>query len=393
MLDSFTTPQLETLKIVLAFVGTGASLLFGIIGTTFETHTEEKKRKDGKEITTRHPTIWLWVALIGLVISSLISGSSLLVGYKVDDRKDNEDKEYKQHQNLVSGKLVDSLTKSLSLTTEFKKSSEHMLGSLDTNVASEDKNLNKQGELLNQTQNSLFHPFYPLNMKVVVSVKLNLDSLEKISWNNIRKYFSEHKTGLNIPKQFLIATIDEGKISLGESEPFNPDDTTKYDEMFMNLNTYLYVKVLPELFFYIIEDTNTKQINSSNSLYSFSAGSNHQKSNLSLTYYIDFFEKTIIFVYSFDNPFTNFTNKSISSLYNINGGYLAIGLGKTEQPYIKLEDISMFCGTKKENFYAEFKEKNLVSQEKYMKGISKCYVKTIQAVFKDTEEHRRKNSR
>jgi hypothetical protein len=111
------------------------------------------------------------VALIGLVISSLITGSATFIDKKIDQLRQTEDKAYKAHEDSVSGKLIDSLKKSIQLSTGLSDSTVKMIGYLDKNDQKQNLNLRRQTALLDNTQDIL-HPLYPLRISCTFYIDL-----------------------------------------------------------------------------------------------------------------------------------------------------------------------------------------------------------------------------
>lgn len=381
MFDNYTQDQLENLRTFLTLFGTGATLAFGIIGTSFETHDEATYKKKGKEIKRRKPNRWFYIAIIGLIISSLITGSSYFVGDKIDKIKDKEDKAYKdrrekeerafqRHQDSVSIMLDSNLRNSLKLTENFKKSSEKALGGLETNLNSQGSNLNTQSKLLDRTSKLISHPFFPfrLEMTITMPIKFDFDD-DREGWAEIKNYLLNGYC-VNKPKDLLIDK-DQNTISYGGNIPFDALDTNGMDKKLYLLRNYLYWKLLPNVKFYVYKTPSLSSYK--DALYFLMAGSmTEQKrnilkdhfnySNCDIAFKILYNENKVTFGITVPTVSTYQRIASdFNSLYEFKDSYFTLTFTNIEG--VSLENAKFLMGSNSQTLDFNFENSDLIKND------------------------------
>jgi hypothetical protein len=323
MFDNYTMSGLETLKSILTFTGTGASLLFGIIGTTFKTHKRFTVIQGNKEIEVSRPTFWLWIAMVGLIASSILSSSSLAIDGKIS--------------------------------------------SIKAEIAA--------------------HPFYPFEVKAVVTVKPTFSEEEEIAIKNIKTYLWSNVSKLKAPADFELYSKD-GCIAVcnGGNIPFDPLDTTKYDPAIMYLNKYIFTRLMPTLEFCIYPET-VDTLNRSSAIYHFSAGNNiiddnligqqYQSTNCKISYALGYDNKVKV-VFSTPTGYW-FTNSMLNSLYALKrDGLITVNLHNSTQQELTLDNMLLYCGGKSELVPIEFSEEDVIDTTNH----NKKYLKRLKDVLK-----------
>lgn len=321
MFDNYTLDELEVLKIVLTFVGTGSSLLLGIIGTSVDSYKEITISKGGKEIKERKTKGWFWLVISGLLAGFLITSSASYIDKKIYELKE---------------KISD-------------------------------------------------HPFFPFTLKTVIKVIPSFEEGEEAALMDIKKYFSDNSHNLKLPPDYTILTdMFATKIYYGGNVPFTPIDTSFYDQKINKLNNYLFRKILPYLKFSLF-DIKSDTLNKQTPIYSFNAGSSilsqnllrqpFQSANCKLSYFIDY-DNSMIIVYT--APTSSWaTNAIFKSLYGIKNGFIIIQIDNSNSPQkdIQLIQANLYCGEKQEIVPIFFNENDTISFDK--NKLTKTYIKAV----------------
>lgn len=325
MLDSFTLEFLETLKTILSLSGAAMSLLFGIIGTTFKTHKEITEKRRGKDIEVSKPTKWLWIAIIGLIVSSLISSFAFVIDNKIS--------------------------------------------SLQNEIAA--------------------HPFNPFHIKAIITVKPNFTSHSLMTMNTIKKYLVENINKINKPSDFSVTfnpVSGTAAIFCGGKVPTDLLQTNMYDQNILDLHEQLSNLYLPQLTFCIYPHKGDS-LNKANALYDFTSGpriidtnlikQSYPSLNMNVSYSIDG-DNTITAVYSAPIDYKMSTGL-MSSLYAYkNDGIITVSLANSQHTNFTLNRILLYCGPNSELTPIDFSESDIVVKD----GAMKLYQKSIGELLK-----------
>ncbi len=164
--------DLELLKTVLEYLGMISAAAFGVIGTLFDNHREETHVIDGKVVTRKILIKWGKVAIVGIVLSLLVSASSKVIEYKIS--KDNEAKT-KDFQDSVLIRLQASLKSAQDLSD----SSSLIVGKLESVEGRERENLEKSEGILDGTLSGL-NPLFPITVNINYKIKLSKEEKDTL---------------------------------------------------------------------------------------------------------------------------------------------------------------------------------------------------------------------
>ncbi|MDO5970874.1 hypothetical protein Q4Q35_13760 [Flavivirga aquimarina] len=188
------------------------------------------------------------------------------------------------------------------------------------------KQLSKQNETL-QNLEELQHPISPLKVRVILTVKL--DSLSETAREYLKQCRLDLKNISNNGKPDKFYNFDWGDSGSIECRDFYPKEVTKYDSTFTKFNRFMYDYVMPKTWFYFyIKDKINKIDERSADLFllanGISNGGTTFNKDFILSYKYNIYKNEVRFNFSFQDPIINEKKRTISSMYSIRDGLLAV---------------------------------------------------------------------